>query len=233
MANANRGRTLERHPRPRASGTMEFGGGRVQRLLLGQVPLRGGRGDEPRGADRRRARRLLLDGALARARAGRPPLGVGRDDRRRPPHPGRRRLRDQPHRPAHAGEGPRDRPRRVPARRGGDEERLPGLEGAGGGRPRSTSTRSWWTDVRSDAFRAAAEAKDFGGGRRAVRRGRHLPQPGRLQAVRGPGGVKVLLGAVVQVFEDFRYVEQVETGDAAVLMFEARVGDKSSRASTS
>ena len=31
---------------------------------------------------------------------------------------------------------------------------------------------------------------------------------------------------MVQVFEDFRYVEQVETGDAAVLMFEARVGDK-------
>ena len=31
---------------------------------------------------------------------------------------------------------------------------------------------------------------------------------------------------MVQVFEDFRYLEQVETGDAAVLMFEARVGDK-------
>jgi hypothetical protein len=31
---------------------------------------------------------------------------------------------------------------------------------------------------------------------------------------------------VVQVFEDFRYLEQVETGDAAVLMFEARVGEK-------
>ena len=49
----------------------------------------------------------------------------------------------------------------------------------------------------------------------------------------GRDAVKVLLGAVVQVFEDFRYIEQVETGDAAVLMFEARVGDKSSRASTS
>ena len=28
------------------------------------------------------------------------------------------------------------------------------------------------------------------------------------------------------MFEDFRYVEQVESGDVAVLMFEARVGDK-------
>jgi hypothetical protein len=36
----------------------------------------------------------------------------------------------------------------------------------------------------------------------------------------------VLLGAVVEVFEDFRYVDQVETGDTAVLVFEARVGDR-------
>ena len=64
-------------------------------------------------------------------------------------------------------------------------------------------------------------------GRGAVRRGRHLPQPGRLQALRGPRrAASVLLGAVVQVFEDFRYLEQVETGDTAVLMFEARVGDR-------
>ena len=28
------------------------------------------------------------------------------------------------------------------------------------------------------------------------------------------------------MFEDFRYLEQVETGDVAVLVFEARVGDK-------
>ena len=36
----------------------------------------------------------------------------------------------------------------------------------------------------------------------------------------------MVLGAVVQVFEDFRYVEQVETGDTAVLMFEARAGER-------
>ena len=28
------------------------------------------------------------------------------------------------------------------------------------------------------------------------------------------------------MFEDFRYLEQVETGDTAVLMFEARVGER-------
>ncbi len=43
----------------------------------------------------------------------------------------------------------------------------------------------------------------------------------------GQEALKLLLGAVVQVFEDFRYIEQVETGDTAVLEFEARVGDKS------
>ena len=42
----------------------------------------------------------------------------------------------------------------------------------------------------------------------------------------GLEALKVLLGAVVQVFEDFRYIDQVESGDAAVLVFEARVGDR-------
>ena len=42
----------------------------------------------------------------------------------------------------------------------------------------------------------------------------------------GHEALKLLLGAVVQVFEDFRYLDQVESGDAAVLVFEARVGDR-------
>ncbi len=42
------------------------------------------------------------------------------------------------------------------------------------------------------------------------------------------GGLDALgaAGHVVQVFEDFRYVDQVETGDTAVLVFEARIGDR-------
>jgi hypothetical protein len=36
----------------------------------------------------------------------------------------------------------------------------------------------------------------------------------------------MLLGAVVQVFEDFRYTDQIESGDTATLLFEARVGDR-------
>jgi hypothetical protein len=36
----------------------------------------------------------------------------------------------------------------------------------------------------------------------------------------------MLLSAVVQVFEDFRYTDQVETGDSAALFFSARVGER-------
>jgi hypothetical protein len=36
----------------------------------------------------------------------------------------------------------------------------------------------------------------------------------------------VVLGAVIQVFEDFRYIGQAEGEDLAVLMFAARVGDR-------
>jgi hypothetical protein len=42
----------------------------------------------------------------------------------------------------------------------------------------------------------------------------------------GREAIAMLLGAVVQVFEDFRYTDQVETADAAALAFSARVGDR-------
>ena len=42
----------------------------------------------------------------------------------------------------------------------------------------------------------------------------------------GREAISMLLGAVVEVFEDFRYTDQVESGDTAVLIFEARVGDR-------
>jgi hypothetical protein len=38
--------------------------------------------------------------------------------------------------------------------------------------------------------------------------------------------VAMILGAVAQVFEDFRYTDQVEAGDAATLAFSARIGDR-------
>jgi hypothetical protein len=81
--------------------------------------------------------------------------------------------------------------------------------------------------MRSDAFRAAAEAKDFGAADELFADDVTFRSPVVYKPYEGRDAVKVLLGAVVEVFEDFRYLEHVETGDAAVLMFEARVGDKS------
>ena len=80
--------------------------------------------------------------------------------------------------------------------------------------------------MRSDAFRAAAEAKDFGAADDLFTEDVAFRSPVVYKPYEGRDAIKVLLGAVVQVFEDFRYLEHVETGDVAVLMFEARVGDK-------
>ena len=80
--------------------------------------------------------------------------------------------------------------------------------------------------MRSDAFRAAAEAKDFGAAEELFAEDAVFRSPVVFKLYQGREAISVLLGAVVRVFEDFRYLEQVETGDVAVLMFEARVGDR-------
>ena len=80
--------------------------------------------------------------------------------------------------------------------------------------------------MRSDAFRAAAEAKDFGAADELFTEDAIFRSPAVFKPYEGRDAIKLILGAVVQVFEDFRYLEHVETGDAAVLMFEARVGDR-------
>ena len=80
--------------------------------------------------------------------------------------------------------------------------------------------------MRSDAFRAAAEAKDFSAAQELFAEDVVFRSPVVFKPYEGRDALMVLLGAVVRVFEDFRYVEQVETGDAAVLMFEAKVGDR-------
>ena len=80
--------------------------------------------------------------------------------------------------------------------------------------------------MRSDAFRAAAEAKDFTAATEVFTEDVVFRSPVVYKPYEGREALLVLLGAVVQVFEDFRYVEQVETGDTAVLVFEARVGER-------
>lgn len=80
--------------------------------------------------------------------------------------------------------------------------------------------------MKSDAFKRAAEAKDFSQISELFTEDVTFKSPVVFKPYEGPEALAMLLGAVVQVFEGFRYVEQVETGDTAVLMFEANVGDK-------
>lgn len=80
--------------------------------------------------------------------------------------------------------------------------------------------------MRSDAFRRAAEAKDFSQAEELFAEDVVFRSPVVFKPYEGREALGMLLGAVVQVFEDFRYSDQVEDGDTAVLMFEARAGDR-------
>jgi len=80
--------------------------------------------------------------------------------------------------------------------------------------------------MKSDAFRQAAEAKDFSKGEELFSPDVVFRSPAVFKPYEGLEALGVILGNVSQVFEDFRYVDQVETGDTAVLVFEARVGEK-------
>jgi hypothetical protein len=80
--------------------------------------------------------------------------------------------------------------------------------------------------MKSDRFRAAAEAKDFSALDDLFADDVVFRSPVVFKPYEGRDAVAMLLGAVVQVFEDFRYTDQVETEDAAALAFSARVGDK-------
>jgi SnoaL-like domain len=80
--------------------------------------------------------------------------------------------------------------------------------------------------VKSDGFKRAAESKDFSKGEELFAPDVVFHSPAVYEPYEGIEALGVLLTNVAEVFEDFRYVDQVETGDTAVLVFEARVGDK-------
>jgi len=80
--------------------------------------------------------------------------------------------------------------------------------------------------VRSDAFRAAAEAKDFAAAEHLFTEDVTFRSPVVFRHYEGRPALMVLLAAIVRVLEDFRYTAQVETDDTAVLVFAARVGDR-------
>jgi SnoaL-like domain len=80
--------------------------------------------------------------------------------------------------------------------------------------------------MKSDRFRQAAETKDFSAIDDLFTEGVTFRSPVVFKPYEGRDAVAMLLGAVVQVFEHFRYTDQVETGDAAALAFSARIGDR-------
>jgi SnoaL-like domain len=80
--------------------------------------------------------------------------------------------------------------------------------------------------MKSDRFRAAAESKDFTVIDELFTEDVVFRSPVVFKPYEGREAVAMILGAVVQVFEDFRYTDQLETGDAAALAFSARVGDR-------
>jgi hypothetical protein len=80
--------------------------------------------------------------------------------------------------------------------------------------------------MKSDRFRRAAEGKDFSAIEELFAEDVVFRSPVVFKPYEGRDAVAMLLGAVVQVFEDFRYTDQVETDDAAALAFSARVGDR-------
>ena len=80
--------------------------------------------------------------------------------------------------------------------------------------------------MQSDRFRQAAEEKDFSALDELFAEDVTFRSPVVFKPYENRDAIALLLGAVSQVFEDFRYTDQVETGDAAALAFSARVGDR-------
>src|SRR4029077_6018213 len=80
--------------------------------------------------------------------------------------------------------------------------------------------------MKSDSFRQAAESKDFSAIEELFTEDVVFRSPVVFKPYEGREAIAMLLGAVSQVVEAFRYTGHVETGDTAALAFSARVGDR-------
>ncbi len=80
--------------------------------------------------------------------------------------------------------------------------------------------------MRSDAFRAAAEAKEFDEIDKLFVEDCSFRSPVVFKPYEGRAALRTILTAVGQVFEDFQYLDQVETADTAILRFRATVGER-------
>lgn len=81
--------------------------------------------------------------------------------------------------------------------------------------------------MKSDAFKSAIDAGDREGVRSALAEDVVFRSPVVFRPYEGHAVVSAILTeGAMNVFEDFRYIERFEDGDAAALIFEARVGDR-------
>jgi hypothetical protein len=81
--------------------------------------------------------------------------------------------------------------------------------------------------MKSDAFRAAVEAEDPEALTGALAEDVTFRSPAVFRAYEGKAVVStILVQGALNVFEDFRYTDQLEHGDTAALIFKARVGDR-------
>ena len=78
----------------------------------------------------------------------------------------------------------------------------------------------------SHAFREAVEARDLDGMRDALHPMVTFNSPVVFKPYEGREVVMGLLGHVIEVLEDFHYVEELEGAGSYGLVFKARVGDK-------
>jgi hypothetical protein len=78
----------------------------------------------------------------------------------------------------------------------------------------------------SHAFRQAVEARDHDGMVAALAPGVQLHSPVAFRPFDGRDSAGGVLAAIMSVFEDFEYTDEIESGDTVALLFRARVGDK-------
>jgi len=80
--------------------------------------------------------------------------------------------------------------------------------------------------MQSDRFRAAAESNDFSAFEEILADDVTFRSPAVFRPYEGRDAVAMLLATVADVFEDFLYTDQVESGETAVLAFSATVGNR-------
>ncbi|MEA2449918.1 MAG: hypothetical protein QOG63_1850 [Thermoleophilaceae bacterium] len=75
-------------------------------------------------------------------------------------------------------------------------------------------------------FRAAVEAKDHAAMVAALAPDVSFHSPVTFRPFEGRDATATVLGAVLQVFTDFRYTDELEGDGTLALVFEAKVGDR-------